>query len=57
MYKLYQYIFFSLRIAKRVSLILVGEPAACECGPSGQELNRHNHLYIQIIGDRKQTLA
>jgi len=28
------------RIAKRVSLILVGEPAACECGPSGSELNR-----------------
>ena len=52
MYKLLQYIFFSLRIAKRVSLILVGEPAACECGPSGQELNRHNHLYIQIFGDR-----
>jgi len=28
------------RIAKRVSLVLVGEPAACECGPSATELNR-----------------
>jgi len=28
------------RIAKRVSLVLVGEPAACECGPSGSELAR-----------------
>ena len=28
------------RIAKRVSLILVGEPAACKCVPSGEEVNR-----------------
>ena len=26
--------------AKRISLIFLGEPAVCECGPSGAELAR-----------------
>lgn len=27
-------------VAKRISLIFLGEPAVCECGPSGAELSR-----------------
>ena len=43
------------RIAKRVSLVLVGEPGACECGPSGTELDRksiHQSLN-QLINKNK----
>ena len=36
------YTFLVLRTfaAKRISLIFLGEPAVCECGPSGAELAR-----------------
>merc|ERR1712059_110523 len=27
-------------VAKRISLIFLGEPGVCECGPSGAELTR-----------------
>ena len=32
--------FFRTFAAKRISLIFLGEPAVCECGPSGAELTR-----------------
>ena len=33
-------LFFRTFAAKRISLIFLGEPAVCECGPSGAELTR-----------------
>ena len=32
--------YFRTFAAKRISLIFLGEPAVCECGPSGAELTR-----------------